>query len=215
MKKRFIYFVCLLVCILSIIPSAFSGTFQDPITTVEPVPQSDQIISGTQSVSDGSSDTVFQNMKNNSVIQEVYDNVIPITEGSVVQEVYDNEIKNTYFKLTFSDSYFSSYSPMEVLKRVENNVPNWNDTFLVHLNKFYSPWVNFTSEREINNSWCEINSETRIILGDVLATEDFTKVGICVGKNMIFSLEDGNILPAISFKYINRDFQIKTLKEIW
>jgi len=58
-------------------------------------------------------------------------------------------------------------------------------------------------------------SDTMLILGDILVTEDFSKVGISIGKDAVFCLNDGTTTVPSAFKYYSKAFQTKTLEQVW
>ena len=119
-----------------------------------------------------------------------------------------------YFSFVCSDAEFKEYNPISVCKKVYD-LNDISVPVITRLNELYSPYLTVSESQTVEPSWSEITSASFFIPGDLLVSDDFSIVGIYIGKDQVFCLHDGEIdLPA-KYKYFNKDFQTKTIKTVW
>lgn len=124
------------------------------------------------------------------------------------------EPQGPYFTLVFDDKDFRSYSPLQVYEQIQNSsIPGQN--IIEKLKALYYQGIEVAAAQTIDNNWQIIGEETRFILGDILVSENFSKIGIWIGKDEVYCLTDQTIQLPAEFTYYNLAFQSKTIQEVW
>lgn len=157
-----------------------------------------------------------------SVAEEVYETDEPVPEEvcqSVAGEVYaadmpvEEKVYQSVTEAVYGASYFSiiknsNYNPVEVHHRL-NSLQETSTSLIEQLNSLYSPWLSFKEAQTIDDDWEAIDNNSRLMLGDILVSEDFSQVGIYIKRGCVFCLSDHATVPLSEFKYFNNQLHMK------
>ncbi len=146
--------------------------------------------------------------------------MVPEEYNTISEAVYEEipmvgtKPEGQYFTVAFSDLEFLGYSPLQVYEQIQNGSFQ-GEVVIEQLNNLYNPGIEITAVEAVDDTWSSISEETSFILGDILVNEDFSDIGIFMGKDQVYSLSDQSYQMPAEFVYYNQAFHIKTIQEVW